>query len=311
MPPSRPGLHRWSAVALGMLLVAASPGVEPAQTRFEERFPVHATAMQEADDPATTRWAVLIGINEHDGRVRDNIGSRQDAEDLHRLLLERGWRSDHLLLLTDRAATGDNIEQALRWLARKTDDRSVSVVHYSGHSKKWRGDVDADGEYLDEGLWPHDHAFITDRRFAALLDGVGGRLWVNLAACESAGLADPGLARSGRILTMSSREDEKSYEDPSVGNSVWGWYLIDEALSTRWADANDDGDVTVQEAFEFAAPRSTKRTSRQRLGPQHPVIDDRVGEPFSLAIPPPPTEQDPEEDRRRCLLGICFGRDGA
>lgn len=289
----------------------AAGTTDPARARFERRFPAHAAAAAKAGDPATTRWAVLIGINKHDGRVRDNIGSRQDAEDLQRLLLELGWRPDHVLLLTDRAATRENIEQALLWLGRKSDDRSVSVVHYSGHSKKWRGDIDGDGEDLDEGLWPYDHRFITDRRFVTLLDGVDGRMWVNLAACEAEGLADPGLARPGRLITMSSREDEKSYEDPSVGNSVWGWYLIDEGLSTRYADADDDGDVTVQEAFEFAAPRASQRTSRQRHGPQHPVMDDRIGTAFSLRLPRPTGEEPPadDEEERRCTLGICFGDD--
>lgn len=140
-------------------------------------------------------------------------------------------------------------------------------MHYSGHSKKWRGDVDGDGENLDEGLWPYDHGFITDRRLVTLLDGVDGRLWVNLAACEAEGLADPGLARSGRIITMTSREDEKSYEDPSVGNSVWGWFLIDEAFSLRLPRATAEqpaGDDEEERRCPLGICFGDDRSRRQR-----------------------------------------------
>lgn len=304
--PSRPGVTSTGATTTS-IAASAEARHDPARQRFERAYPSHAAASQDPSDAASTRWAVIIGINDHQGRTRDNIGSRQDAEDLARHLLELGWRRDHVLVLTDGAATREGIEQGLAWLSRKTDRRSVSVVHYSGHTKQWHHDIDGDGEVVDEGLWPSDNRFITDRRFAQLVDGVAGRSWVNIAACEAAGLADRGLARNGRVLTLSSREDEKSYEDPSVGNSVWGYFLIDEALAAGWADQDDDGDVTVQEAFSFAAPRATKRTSKQARGPQRPVLVDHTGGSFSLALPQPPPER--SEDDATCDLPLCFGDD--
>lgn len=75
-----------------------------------------------------------------------------------------------------------------------------------------------------------------------LLAGVSGRLWVDIAGCHAGGMAGPGLAREGRVVTLSSAEHEKSYEDPSVGNSVWGWFMLEEALRTRYADEDGDGD---------------------------------------------------------------------
>lgn len=299
---------------------ATSPGTAAASARtprdadqvvFERAFPDQAAAAQDPADPATTRWAVVIGINEHQGHTRDNVASRQDAEELRGHLLELGWRDDHILLLTDHQASGETIQQGLRWLARKTDEHSTSVVHYSGHTKQWPHDVDGDGEVVDEGLWPSDNRFVTDRTFVSLLDGVRGRLWVDLAACEAEGLGDPGLARAGRILTFSSREDQKSYEDPSVDNSVWGFFLIDEALRAGFGDADGDGDVTVQEAFAFAAPRAAERTSRQPHGPQNPVLVDLLDGPFSLRIPSssaPADDAPPAPDG--CRLPVCLGDDG-
>lgn len=291
------------------------------RARFASRFPAHDAASQDAADPASTRWAVLIGINEHTG-VRDNYGSRQDAESLYAHLMDLGWQADHVLLLTDRLATREAIIESINWLARKTTADSVAVFSYAGHAKQWPGqDVDGDGEVTDEGLWPTDSRFITDREVADLMGAVtAGRMWLNFMGCQAAGLVDPGLVRDGRLVTVSSAEDEKSYEDPSVGHSVWGWNLTVQGLRHGQADANEDGEVTVQEAATFAIPRAARRTQNQRPhGPQNGGMVDHAGGPFSLVIPPPPPPAEPEPaaegspspspSPRSCLLGLCRGRD--
>lgn len=298
-----------------------SPPRDPAYERFARDFPDQEAAGQDPRDPSTTRWAVLIGINDHYGPTRDNVGSRQDAEDLHSYLLHLGWRSDHIVLLTDHAATRERIEQAIWWLARKTNGDSVAAFHYSGHTKQWHGwDPDRDGEVPDEALWPADNDRMTDRELVDRLAHVrAGRFWIDIGACEAEGYADPGMLQDGRVLTFSSREAEKSYEDPSVSNSVWGYYLVERGMHAGEGDADGDGDVTVQEAFDFAAPRAAQRTANGRNGPQHPVIQDRAG-PFSLRIPPPPppppSEEpsddrddggDPDDDGEDCGLPICTG----
>ncbi len=267
----------------------------PARRRFDAQFPAQAAARQDVAGPATTRWALLIGINDYQGRTHDNVASRQDAEDLATMVRALGWRDDHIVLLTDGDASRENIVEALDWIARKTDGDSLAIVSYSGHVKQWHDrDVDGDGEVPDEALWPADNRFIPDRELVDRLDAVdAGRLWVNVGACEAAGLADPGIRRPGRILTFSSQEDEKSYEDPSAGNSVWGEFLIEDGMGKGLADADGDGDVSVEEAYAFAAPRATKRTSSQSHGPQHPVLVDDVPGDLSLAVPARPVRSEP------------------
>ena len=268
-----------------------APAPAPAQphaTTFADRFPAQAAAVQDPSRPDTTRWALLIGINEHRGTVADNIGSRQDAEDLRDHLLASGWRDDHILLLTDRDATRANIVDGLAWLAERTDQDSVAVFHYSGHSKKWRHDVDGDGE-RDVGLWPTDDRYVVDSELVALLDAVQPRaLWISFATCNAAAMADPGMAQPGRVLTFSSGAPQKSYEHPAWGNSVWGWHLIEQAFAAGLADADRDGRVTVQEAFEWARPRARDTTIGQRYGPQDAVIVDQVPGGFDLLVPGAP-----------------------
>lgn len=281
---------------------AAAPAPAPrpaAPSSFAERFPAQAAAVQDPSRPATTRWALLIGINEHRGTVANNIGSRQDAEDLRAHLLASGWRDDHILLLTDRDATRANIIDGIAWLAEHTDEHSIGVFHYSGHSKKWyRRDVDGDGERTDEGLWPSDDRYIPDAELVSLLDPVRPHaLWISFATCNAAGMADPGMVRPGRILTFSSGEPQKSYENPAWRNSVWGWLMFEQAFAAGLADADQDGRVTVEEAFTWSRPRARDTTAGQRYGAQDGVIVDQVRGGFDLLIPgkPRPPREVPSE----------------
>ena len=293
------------------------------RARFASRFPAHDSATQDTAQPASTRWGLLVGVNKHQGRTHDNIGSRPDAESLYAHLMDLGWQPDHVLLLTDELATRENILEGVRWLARSTTPDSVAVFSYSGHAKQWPGwDVDGDGETTDEALWPSDNQHITDGEFADLMGTVrAGHMWLNFMACEAAGFLDPGLSRDGRIVSVSSAEDEKSYEDPSVGHSVWGWNLTVQGLRRGAADANGDGEVTVQEAVAYAIPRATRRTEGQSHGAQHGGMVDRAGGAFHLTIPAPPPPPEPEpaaepepspspsSSPRSCLLGLCDRRD--
>lgn len=291
IPRQAPASPEPSAVA--PRLVTEADAVRPAAASssapasFAERFPAQAAAAQHPDDPSTARWALLIGINDYRGSVADNVGSRQDAEDLRSRLLANGWRDDHILLLTDRAATRANIADGIRWLAERTDEDSVAVFHYSGHSKKWYDrDIDGDGEDFDVGLWPHGDRFISDSELAALLDPVQpDALWISFATCNAGGLADPGLVRPGRILTFSSGEPQKSYENPAWGNSVWGWLMFEQAFAAGVADTDRDGWVSVEEAFAWARPRASDTTRDQRYGPQDGVMVDMVDGGFDLLVP--------------------------
>lgn len=252
---------------------------------FDTRFAAQLAAGQ-SEDPASRRWAFLIGVNDHSGPTRDNIGSRQDAELLASWLRAQGWRDDHIVLLTDREATRAHIEAGIDWLAMKTDADSVAVFSYAGHTKQWFGrDVDGDGEVPDEALWPSDNDRMPDSELSRRLDAVrAGRLWINVSACEAAGYDDD-LQRPGRVLTFSSQEDEKSYENPATSLSVWSQFLVRDAMTKGLGDADGDGDVTVEEAFAHAAGRAATFTRNTQHGPQHGVLIDHDPQPFSLAIP--------------------------
>jgi Caspase domain len=286
----------------------SAAGSIAASTKFRDLYPAQQGAKKTSGVPATNYWGLLIGINDYAGSTRDNIGSYQDARDLRKYLTSLGWRSDHIVLLTNRNATASMILQSIRWLASKTDGSSTVVVNYAGHEKPVHSSSDGDSESRDIALWASDNRLILDGTLGKELGRVRAqRMWINMAVCRAAGFDDPGMVKSGRVLTYASRESELAYEDPAVHHTVFGWYEVNEGMVQGNADANRDGKVSVEEAFKYAKPLATKRSSKR----QHPSMVDRLSGNLYLRPPkpppPPPAQQQPPASN--CIVFICTPRE--
>ncbi|MFN2523862.1 MAG: caspase family protein [Mycobacteriales bacterium] len=213
--------------------------------------------------PPQDRWALLVGITNYRSPVHDTVAGAQDISVVRDTLLRAGWRSDHIRVLTDNAATGKALQDGLTWLIGHSSASTASVFHYSGHVKQRDG---------HEYLWPVDNAFYSDSSVTQAMRAVRGTSWTSIAGCEAAGF-DDGLADRNHLFSASSASYEKSYEYPDWKMSVWTGVLWDQGLRKGAGDTNADGHVTVQEAVNWGAPRAAQITKDQRPhGPQHPYI---------------------------------------
>lgn len=293
--------------------VAAPPAARavPAAVALDAADPSPSTSGGTAasrywDAPAKHHWAVIIGINDYAGGTEDNVGSRQDAKKLYNMMRNKGWRADHIRLLLDRRATASNIVKAVKWLGRKTTDKSVVVFHYAGHEMPFYSDRDGDSERRDVALWAADNRFVIDGHLGKLMGKVRARkMWIHFATCRAGGFSDRGMIKKGRVITYSSPESELSYEDPSVGHSVLGYYMVHQGMKKKWADRNGNGKVSVEEAFRYADHRVVRRTGDR----QHPFIKDKLKGSFLLRVPKPRPQQsqpgpEPEPEPAPCWL-IC------
>ena len=245
-------------------------------------YPQQSAATESRSDPASSRWALLIGINDYQGRTESNVGSKQDAQALYTYLRKLGWRADHMMLIVDLNATASHIVESIRWLASKTTSNSTVIFHYAGHENWRHSSTEKDGR--DIGIWAADNRMIYEKTVGTELGRVNAsRMWLDFATCRAAGFDEPGMVKSGRVLTFSSPKRELSFEDPSLHHSVFGWFVIAQGIAARKADANRDGKVSVEEAFSYAKNRVTDYTN----GRQHPVMIDKAGG-FFFAIPPAP-----------------------
>ena len=258
--------------------------------------------------PGAEKWAVVIGIDRFQGRTRPNVGAVGDARVFKDALLRAGWPEDHILTLTDGAATAAGIRSAFRWLIERSTDSSYSVFHYSGHTKQLGRDLDGDGEALDEYLWPHDNRFISDLEFAEAMRAVRGWAWIDFSGCEGGGL-DDGISDARHLVTAASQEPEKAYEYPDWGQSVFTGLMVDQGMLQGRADADRDGRVSIHEAFRVAEARAPQITAGQQPGAQHPYMAGGDGTDWYLD---PPVPQSPQGSGRGepplCLLSICIPR---
>jgi uncharacterized caspase-like protein len=221
---------------------------------------------------AADRWALLVGVDHFLGATRSNFGAVNDAADFRQALLKAGFADDHIRVLTDGGANATDIRAGMKWLVDHSGPTSLSVFHYSGHVKQVGS---------TEYLWPHDNSFIPDTELAASMRALKGHAWVDISGCEAAGF-DEGISGPTRLFTASSAANEKSYEIPDVGHSVFSLLLAQKGLLLGQGDANGDGRVSVQEAFAYAAPRAPQLTAGQSQGAQHPVMAGWDGTPLFL-----------------------------
>ena len=234
-------------------LIGQSPSPSPKPTAKPKPKPPTAAPQD--------RWALLVGVTDYRGNVKDTVGGANDARLVRDVLLRNGWRSDRIRLLVDGQATGQAVSEGISWLQRNSSTKTFSMFHYSGHVKQKNG---------HEYLWPVDNAYIADTELARVLKAVRGTAWTNISGCEAGGF-DEGLSSSRHLFTGSSHVTEKSYEDRGTGYSVWSGMLFAEGLRDRKADADGDGGVSVNEAYQYAAPRAKTYTRNQRPhGPQTP-----------------------------------------
>ena len=262
-------------------IVFARPVSITLSSWLKASYPAQAAARERSTDPRTKRWALLIGINDYASPTVDNVGSRQDAVELRTVLTNLSWRSDHIILLTDRAATRQHILDALHWLELKTTTASTVVFHYAGHEKYTRTTADGDDEARDVELWAADNRVIIDGTLGHEMGRVRSyRMWIDISTCRAAGFTDTGMIKTGRILTFSSTAGEYSYEAAGWHHSVFGHYLIDLGLHSHAGDTNRDGKISIEEVYAWARPYVVAETG----GRQHPVIIDRASGSTYLII---------------------------
>jgi len=205
-------------------------------------------------------WAVLIGVQHYDAPTHPTIAALGDVAIFQHLLDQAGWQDSHILVLTDKTATAAAIRWAMRWLAGHSGPSTFSVFHYSGHVLQTGG---------HEFLWGVDNTFVRNDEFGAAMHAVQGRAWVDVAGCESAGF-DQGVDTPLRLFTSSSMTNQKSYEDPVLGESVWTWLTVDAGMLYH-ANSPAGTPISIQQAVRASQPAAASYTANQQpYGAQQP-----------------------------------------
>ncbi len=163
--------------------------------------------------------------------------------------------------------------QSVDEIAKSASEDALVLFYYSGHS---------DGQ----SLYPHGEALplsdVRERlsRMAArvrvgILDTCRGGNWTQAKGVTVGPPLDPGdllnVATEGTALVSSSSGFEAAHEADDAHGSFFTHYFASGLLGA--ADTNGDGEVTLEEAYDYARERTVRDSARLAPTPQHPSFD--------------------------------------
>ncbi len=214
-----------------------------------------ATGIVSEPPPASDRWAVIIGISDYAGDEYDLEFCDDDALDFYNALITvYSWNPSNIKLLINEQATKANILSAIDWMRANEDSNDEVIFFYSGHGSVSRSNADNDPERKDECIIPYEieiSYYIWDGDFSEEFSTFEStRIFFYFDSCYAGGMTD--LAGSGRLICMACRESQVSYEVSTYENGQFTYYFVDQGMLAGKADANNDGLVTCEEAFDYA-----------------------------------------------------------
>lgn len=223
------------------------------------------------------RYAVIVGNNEGaTGEARLRY-AEDDARKVYEVLKALGdFRPENMVLLV--GDTGKSFERVMievnaRLRSKKTPaSQAVLLVYYSGHA-------DALSLHLGQGR-------LELGRLEGLVRGSAADFrMLLLDACRSGALTrvkgglptapfdirlDARLAGEGVATLTSSSANEDAQESDELRGSFFTHYLVSGLRGP--ADRNNDGTVSVEEAYGYAYHHTLSASSQTLHGIQHPTF---------------------------------------
>ncbi len=169
-------------------------------------------------------------------------------------LTNLGWSEDNMFIRKDSDVTQESLIEAIDWLVAHADSDDLVVFMIAGH-----------GSYItDELHWnttfPQLWASVSTPRKLLIVDACHSGAITSVAAYGSvvppldrtAAVAVPGIALSSVAYDEYGWVGIPEENDPIVG-SPFLYYLVP-AFRDAAADLNEDGAVSVEEAYASAVP---------------------------------------------------------
>jgi len=211
-----------------------------------------ASDVQPSADP---KWAVIIGIADYLGTGSDLWHPDEDAKEMYaELTRQQGYPRGNVKLLTNRKATAAAIVSAVDWLIANEKAGDEVVFFYSGHGYRapdadgWDNDVELDG--YDEMIVTYDFYGLPDGWFEQKFTAIEStKFALMFGSCYSGGMFDDDddLQGTGRVIASACKADQLGWDYMMLGNTLWGYYFVDEALIDNRANS-------VETAHAYAYP---------------------------------------------------------
>lgn len=228
----------------------------------------------------------------------------KDADDMYDALLNNSWKADNLKKLTSIQATRENFVNEINRLDEKEDRNDVVIFFFSGHGgsrcisfyDEHSGKYNKDGMHLItlnlyfNKLEAHKLILIFDTCHAGSLPKEKNPMMRSSSIQFLSENTNPmqtfiekeddivgifGLSGFGRIVIASCDKFEYSYGSPEYQNGFFTYHFV-EGLNGN-ADSNNNGRISVEEAFYYARPRTIVDTKNNpKTETQQPTMTDKI-----------------------------------
>jgi hypothetical protein len=233
-------------------------------------------APAQAAESVPEYWGLFIGVSNY--QYLPNLRfSDDDSRELYNEL-KSIWGDSHTRLLLDSQAKKADILAAIDWLANSAGPEDTVLFNFSGY-----------GSY--SGVFhPYDSAgaasanAISPSELAGAFESVNAGKIVFILNCGAAGTFQEALAGEGRVIIMSSGATEITYSITYLKHSVFIYYFLDAFAHFDTVDTNHDYELSAEEIFAYASPRTTEYEQEDNSFPsiQHPILDDGYSGDFPL-----------------------------
>jgi formylglycine-generating enzyme required for sulfatase activity len=280
-----------------------------------------------ADSPSSDTYAVVIGIGHYREEVIPKVPyAVQDAHAIASIFEgQSGIQRDHIRLLTNSHATGNDLRTIGDWLSRRVNPDSTVYIYYAGHGTPdpktgepylvpWDGHPD-----YPAGLFPLKDFYQSLDRLPAksvivFLDscfsGTAGRSVIATGSRPMALKAEYPWLISGKIVVFAAATGSQISSDyDNAGHGLFTHYVIS-GLQGH-ADMDKDGVITLKELFPYVrdhvahtAVKELDREQTPRLLPGEDLIDQGFSHRLTI-VAKAPAYGDPEVLQREIM-----GQDG-
>ena len=245
--------------------------------------------------PEETRL-VSIGVTDfEDSSISKVKYADKDAQYITSSLKSSGIPKENITCLTNKEATRGDILEALSKLKMATTKKSETAIFYfSGHGAP----ILEDGEIVDAALIPYDttptnikYSGIRLSNLKNMLSGTQGNWIVILDACFSGKEGRSFMAKDVKSIAVvpndynvapkdssrfywltSTSGDNFANSFPKQEHGLFTYYFVKALNGERGVDKNEDGLITLEEAFDWTEDKVAS-VSKKSLGrPQYPEM---------------------------------------
>lgn len=230
-------------------------------------------------------YYLFIGINNY-AYINPLTGCVADAQSMELALYKNSPFVGSATLLTDEAATKTGIQTAIANIGSKMNStEDFFVIYFSGHGGNSGGkeficphDTTPDGgNIITDGELADWLKALPSQKITAIFDSCNSGAFINgivtrgVRPRSSAPVQMRALKIAGYSVLTASKENESSWE--SGGHGLFTLYLAEGLDSTNrnLTDTNHDSTITVQELYDYAAPKTTEAAAQ--------ITDPYTGQP--------------------------------